>query len=89
MTPLLCGSTRSSYAQQLKQRLRRAAPAAVVNETFLEPQDLAGVFSRTLLNFHPPETDAFGMTVVEAASQGISCTPLVIKQPLNLARYGS
>lgn len=51
-------------------RLRAAAPEAVIEERFLGPADLARIFSSTALNFHPPLYDAYGMTVVEAASQG-------------------
>ncbi len=42
----------------------------VVEERFLGPADLARIFEATVLNVHPPLYDAYGMTVVEAASQG-------------------
>ena len=70
VVPLLCSSTSTPYAKQLKQQLKAAVPSAVIEENFLAPTDLAMLFTRTILNIHPPETDAYGMTIVEAASQG-------------------
>ena len=55
--------------QGLKRRLKAAVPESLVLESFMGPEALAGVFSKTLLNFHPATYDAFGMTIVEAASQ--------------------
>ncbi len=34
------------------------------------PTDLAELYAATRLNFHPASYDAYGMTIVEAASQG-------------------
>ncbi|CAL8468103.1 g7642 [Coccomyxa elongata] len=70
IVPLMCGSATGPYADGLKARLRAAAPDAVVEERFLGPADLARIFAATALNVHPPLYDAYGMTVVEAASQG-------------------
>ena len=58
------------YADGIRARLRAAAPAAVVHDSFLGPSALAGIFAATLLNVHPCLYDAYGMTIVEAASQG-------------------
>lgn len=66
------------YAEGLKARLRAAAPNAVVEERFLGPQDLAHIFAATALNVHPPVYDAYGMTVVEAASQGDQMNPAAL-----------
>ncbi len=55
--------------QMVKSRLRAAAPEALVVEHFLGPQQLADIYRATLLNVHPCSYDAYGMTVVEAASQ--------------------
>jgi len=55
--------------QDLKRRLRAAVPESIVLEHFMGPEALAQVFSKTLINFHPATYDAFGMTIVEAASQ--------------------
>ncbi|BDA42205.1 hypothetical protein COCOBI_03-0920 [Coccomyxa sp. Obi] len=68
--PLMCGSASGPYADGLKARLRAAVPDAVIEERFLGPADLARIFAATALNVHPPLYDAYGMTVVEAASQG-------------------
>ncbi len=56
-------------AQGLKTRLRAAAPSSVILESFMGPAELADVYRRTRLNFHPSTYDAYGMTIVEAASQ--------------------
>ena len=45
-------------------------PAAIIEEKFLGPTELADIFSATALNVHPCLYDAYGMTIVEAASQG-------------------
>lgn len=45
-------------------------PEGRVERRFMSAEELAEVFACTALNFHPCEYDAYGMTVVEAASQG-------------------
>jgi hypothetical protein len=55
--------------QMVKSRLLAAAPEALVVDHFLGPQQLADIYRATLLNVHPCSYDAYGMTVVEAASQ--------------------
>ena len=65
------------YADGLKARLRAAVPDAIIEERFLGPTELADIFSATALNIHPCLYDAYGMTVVEAASQGVSCSVLL------------
>jgi glycosyltransferase involved in cell wall biosynthesis len=70
VTPLLVGSSKTAYAEGLKHQFREQVPSGIVEERFLGPQDLAAVFARTALNVHPCRYDAFGMTIVEAASQG-------------------
>ena len=66
------------YADGLKRRLKLAVPDAIIEESFLGPADLAHIFSATLLNVHPCLYDAFGMTIIEAASQGL---PLLPQEP--------
>ncbi|GIL92824.1 hypothetical protein Vretifemale_20301, partial [Volvox reticuliferus] len=70
LTPLLLGVANDEYAQGLKARLRAAAPSSVILESFIGPAELAAVYRQTRLNFHPSTYDAYGMTIVEAASQG-------------------
>ena len=65
-----------AHHQGLKDRLRAAAPAAVVLERFVGPAELADLYRLTRLNVHPPTYDAYGMTVVEAASQVCAPPPL-------------
>ena len=50
-------------------------PNAIIEERFLGPADLADIFAATVLNVHPCLYDAFGMTIVEAASQGVPLLP--------------
>lgn len=71
LTPLLvAGAARDEFAQGLKARLLAAAPSARIVESFLGPQELAELHAQTRLNFHPATYDAYGMTIIEAASQG-------------------
>ncbi|KAK9821406.1 hypothetical protein WJX74_010366 [Apatococcus lobatus] len=70
VTPLLIGSSKSSYAEGIKARLRSSGAPCEIVEQFLGPAELAEIFSRTRLNIHPCLYDAFGMSIVEAASQG-------------------
>jgi len=71
LVPLLCGaSADASLAAEVKERLRKAAPSAVILEDFLGPEALCGIFSATKLNVHPCLYDAYGMSVVEAAAFG-------------------
>jgi len=43
VTPLLCGSATTEYAQELKARLRAASPDSVIQERFLSPTKLVKV----------------------------------------------
>ncbi|PNH12500.1 hypothetical protein TSOC_000582 [Tetrabaena socialis] len=70
LKPLMLGVAEDEYAQGLKARLRAAAPDSTILERFIGPRDLAALFCQTRLNFHPSTYDAYGMTIVEAASQG-------------------
>ncbi len=63
IVPLLCGSASTLYAESLKARLRSAAPGCVVEERFLGPEDLANIYSQTVLNVHPALYDAYGVCV--------------------------
>jgi hypothetical protein len=56
--------------QGIKCRLRQVAPQSLVIEQFMGPAQLAAeVYAKARLNIHPATYDAFGMTIVEAASQ--------------------
>ncbi|CAE8629945.1 unnamed protein product [Polarella glacialis] len=70
--PLLCcgAVADEEYAREVRQRLRAAAPNAVLLDTFLGPEALAAVFTATALNVHPCLYDAYGMSLVEAAAFG-------------------
>lgn len=69
--PLMAGAGWDSrYGREQRQRVEAHVPQCVIHDTFLGPAELAAIYADTLLNVHPPTYDAFGMTVVEAASQG-------------------
>mmetsp|Transcript_37689 Transcript_37689/g.106470 ORF Transcript_37689/g.106470 Transcript_37689/m.106470 type:complete len:408 (+) Transcript_37689:174-1397(+) len=70
LTPFLIGSAKTPYAEGLKARVRAAAPCSIVKEEFVGPHELASIAVSTRLNIHPCLYDAYGMTVVECASQG-------------------
>jgi glycosyltransferase involved in cell wall biosynthesis len=58
------------YVSKLCQRLASCVPNCRVMKQFLGPREMADIYAQTLLNIHPCHYDAYGMTVVEAASQG-------------------
>eukprot|EP00054_Salpingoeca_dolichothecata_P036639 m.274344 g.274344 ORF g.274344 m.274344 type:complete len:149 (+) comp69062_c0_seq1:649-1095(+) len=60
----------TEYAETVRSRLRKATKTAVIKDTFLDASAMVDIYSRTLLNFHPALHDAYGMTIVEAASVG-------------------
>ncbi|KAI3425983.1 hypothetical protein D9Q98_007951 [Chlorella vulgaris] len=71
VVPVMCGAGwGSDYGAALLLRLRQLVPQCVVHDSFLGPAEMAVLYASTLLNLHPPTYDAYGMTVVEAASQG-------------------
>ena len=71
MTPLMLATAQTRYAEDLRSRFRSEVPAGQVVTHFLQPAQLAAVFAATRLNVHPCRYDAYGMTVVEAAAQGV------------------
>ena len=79
IAPLLCApdasaaadGDRREYRERVIERFKAAqVPGARLVTRFMGPVELASVLSDTLLNIHPPTYDAFGMSVVEAASFG-------------------
>lgn len=70
LQPLLLAASSSSYAQEIVREFEEKVPEGRVERRFMCAEDLAEVFRCTFLNVHPCEYDAYGMTVVEAASQG-------------------
>jgi len=71
--PVLAGAIADkAYADKLVQELKEACPESIVLAgRFLGPNEMAAMYSRTLLNFHPCTYDAYGMTIVEAAAFGV------------------
>ena len=57
------------HLQGLKARLRSAVPSSIIKESFVDAAELASIASSTRVNFHPCLYDAYGMTIVEVASQ--------------------
>lgn len=71
--PLLCahGMSHSKYAQETIGSLKSIwGRNAIILEQFLTSSELQQLFAKTFLNFHPPLSDAFGMTVAESAYFG-------------------
>lgn len=70
--PLLAGSNGDEeYATRIKESLKKVSPNSIIVDSFLSPKALCAVFSRAVLNIHPCEYDAFGMTLCEAAAMSV------------------
>lgn len=70
--PFLAGSKADQeYANKIEESLLEAASNSIIMESFLTPKALCAVLSRAVINVHPCEYDAFGMTVCEAAAMGV------------------
>ncbi|CDF37336.1 unnamed protein product [Chondrus crispus] len=71
VVPLICGShSQPHYADRILRELRSAVPHSVVIDKFLTPEELAVVLKNSVLNIHPAEYEAYGMTIIEAAAMG-------------------
>ncbi|KAL4423282.1 hypothetical protein ABPG77_004551 [Micractinium sp. CCAP 211/92] len=71
VVPLMAGSGwQTPYGREQRARVEAGAPQCMIHDQFLGPSELAAIYAATLLNVHPPTYDAYGMTIVEAASQG-------------------
>lgn len=57
------------FHQKLRQQLKEIYPNSIIQDQFKTHAEMAEMFSATRLNVHPCAYDAFGMTIVEAASQ--------------------
>lgn len=77
LQPLLLAATAGPYADAVVAEFERTVAEGRVERGFKGPADLAALFAQARLNVHPCEYDAFGMTVIEAASQG---TPSAMQQ---------
>jgi len=70
LVPFLCGAvSNKDYGTAVHQRLKRACPFSKI-ESFLNSTQLLNVLSETLINVHPATYEAYGMTIIEAASMG-------------------
>jgi len=71
--PCLVGPpTNEKFANAIYKQLDRAFPnkqARILRE-FVSAKELSGIFSETVLNFHPAVYEAYGMTIIEAAVFG-------------------
>lgn len=71
VVPLMCGAeSQPEFAKEIKARLMKSIPGAVLMDSFLNPQELSTVLQDSILNVHPAIYEAYGMTMVEAASMG-------------------
>eukprot|EP00996_Jenningsia_fusiforme_P000496 NODE_1436_length_1531_cov_33.452092_g1297_i0.p2 GENE.NODE_1436_length_1531_cov_33.452092_g1297_i0~~NODE_1436_length_1531_cov_33.452092_g1297_i0.p2 ORF type:complete len:190 (-),score=22.73 NODE_1436_length_1531_cov_33.452092_g1297_i0:456-1025(-) len=70
LVPCMVGASRDpQVTAELRRRLQNVCPDALIND-FVTVEELADLFSKTVLNFHPALTEAYGMTIVEAAALG-------------------
>lgn len=82
LRPFLCGSSPdAAYSAHLRATLVAGVGAANcdIESSFMDAPALADVFSRTVLNVHGALSDAYGMTLVEAAAFG---APSLVHVPL-------
>ena len=71
LTPVVCGAGwDSECGAAVQAALVAALPEAELRRSFMGPAELAELYAQTALNIHPPDYDAYGMTIVEAAAQG-------------------
>lgn len=71
VVPLICAAnSQTHYAKHLLQDLKNTVPHAVVIDKFLKPEELASVLKNSVLNVHPAEYEAYGLTIVESAAMG-------------------
>lgn len=70
IVPVLLAASSSAFAETVVTAFEERVLGGRVVRSFMNAAELAGVFATTRLNFHPCEYDAYGMTVIEAASQG-------------------
>lgn len=83
LVPLVAGAVGdAAYAERVLAQLRAAAPEAEVVTSFLGPPQLRELFGATALNVHGALSDAYGMTLVEAAAFG---APSVVNVPPGVA----
>ena len=71
IVPLLCGSYSEDdhYATQMVHRLVEIAPQSEIRG-FVTSKELVEIFKQTRINVHPALSEAYGMTIVEAAAAG-------------------
>lgn len=83
--PLLLGApSQPEYAARIHNELKDAVPHAVIMDTFLPPDRLAEVLKQSTLNIHPALYEAYGLTIVEAASMG--CPSVVHRSGIGAAQ---
>jgi hypothetical protein len=83
IVPFLCGApVNAAYAEEVHGSLRRVHASGrvgcVVVTAFMTGPTMARLWQHTVLNCHPPDADAYGMTVVEAAAFG---APTLVHAP--------
>ncbi|EDQ89555.1 uncharacterized protein MONBRDRAFT_8098 [Monosiga brevicollis MX1] len=72
IVPLLCGTgTDPAYVSALHHRAQAVCPETMIRSGFMGPSEMAEVWQQTILNVHPSQRDAFGMTIAEAAAFGV------------------
>lgn len=71
IVPFVAGAVGDkAYAEGVVGAIRAAMPESEVVTSFMGPAELQSLFSATVLNVHGALSDAYGMTLVEAAAFG-------------------
>jgi hypothetical protein len=80
VVPFLVAAGGGEYGAGVVAALERALPGggAVVCPRYLSAGELGGVLARAAFNVHPSLSEAYGMTIVEAAAWGV---PSVVHVP--------
>jgi hypothetical protein len=84
VAPFLVAAGGGAYAEGVLAALARALPPAaaapppIVCARYLNAEELGGVLARAAFNVHPSLSEAYGMTIVEAAAWGV---PSVVHLP--------
>jgi hypothetical protein len=74
-----CNSHRAGFEGGVPATHGAVSSRGIVATRFLGPTDMAQALRHTLLNMHPPDSDAYGMTIIEAAAFG---APTLLQLPV-------
>jgi glycosyltransferase involved in cell wall biosynthesis len=82
VVPTLLAASATPFAESVVHEFQQRVPGGRVLRQFLDARHLSAVYAATRLNFHPCMYDAYGMTVIEAASQGAPSVMHAVRTPV-------